>query len=175
MVAQPGAVFHVAAYHLGHMRGLVQLRLGLIAGYFRAVAVVCPQRFSLARGVVADDTVRRVQNIGGGAVVLLQPDDLGAPEMLFKIQDILNGGAAEAVDALVVVAHHAHVLPGARQKAHQLELGHAGVLIFVHQHIAEAALVVLPHVRMLAQQLHRLVDKAVKIQRAGALQPRLIG
>ena len=175
MVAQLGTVFHVAAYHLGHMRGLVQLGIGLIAGNFCAVAVVCPQRFALARGVVANDAVGRVQNVGGRAVVLLQPDDPGAAEVLFKIQNILDGGAAEAVDALVVVAHHAHVLFGARQKAHQLELGHAGVLIFVHQHIAKAALVIFPHVCVLAQQPHRLVNQAVKIQRAGALQPRLVG
>ena len=53
-----------------------------------AVAPVGPERLSLAAGVVADHRVGRVQDVGGGAVVLLQPDRARAAVLLFKIEDV---------------------------------------------------------------------------------------
>ena len=49
-----------------------------------------------------------------------------------------------------------------------------GVLIFVHQHIAELPLIVFPHIVAGLQQLHRPEDDIVKIQRSGAAAALLI-
>jgi hypothetical protein len=48
--------------------------------------------------------------MAGGAVVALEPDDLGAGKVVLEAQDVVDLGAAPAVDRLVVVADAADVL-----------------------------------------------------------------
>ena len=174
VVCQMPARFQVLADDIRDMAGFVLLILGGIHLYLIALAVVRPQGLALALGVVLNDAVGCVEDIGGGAVVLLQSDGLGAGIELFKIEDIFNGSAAEAVDALVIVAHHANVALRPSEQADQTELRHAGILILVHQQVAVLVLVELPHVRVFSQQLHGLVDEIVKIERTGLLQLFLV-
>ena len=133
-------------------------------------AGVGPERFALALGVVGDDGVGCVQYVAGGAVVLLQADGAAALELLFKAEDILDGGAAELVDALVVVAHHADVAPAAGQHGGQHVLEVVRVLILVYQHIFELTLVVLEHIRALAEEAHRVVEQVVEVHGPGGEQ-----
>ena len=62
-----------------------------------------------------DDGVGGVEDVAGGAVVLLQLHDPAAGEVLVEVEDVAHVGAAPAVDGLVVVAHHADVPALARQ------------------------------------------------------------
>ena len=87
--------------------------------------------------------------MAGGAVVALQPDDLGAGEVLLEAQDVVDLGAAPAVDRLVVVADAADVGRALRQQPQPQVLRDVGVLVLVDQDVAEAALVVGEHVRVL--------------------------
>ena len=91
-----------------------------------------------------------------------------------KVEDVFDGRAPEAVDALVVVAHHADVLFRSGQQADQLKLRHAGVLVLVHQQIAVAVLVVVPGLLVLLQQADGVVDQAVEVEGAGLLQPLFV-
>ena len=68
-----------------------------------------PELLAFPPGVVGDNTVCRVQNIAGRAVILFQPDHLRVGVAFFKEQDILNGRAAEFINALIIVAHHAEI------------------------------------------------------------------
>ena len=106
---------------------------------------------------------------------MFQTDGLGARVNALEIKDVLNGSAAEAVDALVIIAHHADVLFRAGEEAHQTELRHTGVLILVHQQIAVFVLVEIPHILVLGQQLHSLVDQVVKVECSGFLQALFVG
>jgi hypothetical protein len=77
----------------------------------------------------------------GGAVVALQPDHLGAGEVLLEAQDVVDFRAAPAIDRLVVIADAADVGafaggPLGQQPQPQILRG-VGVLILVHQHVAE--------------------------------------
>ena len=83
--------------------------------------------------------------------------------MLLKGQNILNGGATEAVNGLVVITDHANVLKLVRQQRGEHILGVVGVLVLVHHHIAELVLVQLQHIVILSQQLHGVVDHIVKV------------
>ena len=71
---------------------------------------VGPQRLAQPALVVGDQAGGRAQDVRGRAVVALQPDDLGAGEILLEAQDVVDLGAAPAVDRLVVVADAADVL-----------------------------------------------------------------
>ncbi len=82
-----------------------------------------------------------------GAVVALQPDHLRAGEIALEPQDVVHLGAAPAIDRLIVVADAADVLASLGQQPQPQVLGDVGVLVFVHEDVAEAVLVVGQHVR----------------------------
>ena len=174
VVCQMSACLQVLADNVRDMAGFILLVLGGVHLHLITLAIIRPQGLALALGVVLNDTVGCVEDVGGGAVVLLQTDGLGAGIELFKVEDIFNGSTTEAVDALVVVAHHADVALRPGEQADQTELRHAGILILVHQQVAVLVLVELPHVRVVGQQLHGLVDEVIKIKRAGFFQLFLV-
>jgi hypothetical protein len=59
---------------------------------------------------VGDEVRGGGEDVAGGAVIALEPDDLGAGEVVLEAQDVVDLGAAPAVDRLVVVADAADVL-----------------------------------------------------------------
>ena len=61
-----------------------------------AVAGVGPQRLAEPAGVVGDEAVGGGEDVAGRAVILLEPDDLRAGEILFEAQDVGDLGAAPA-------------------------------------------------------------------------------
>ena len=84
---------------------------------FVPLAVGRPQGFALPVLVASDHRVGGAQYVLGGAVILFQPDDGAGGEFVLEMQDILNGGAAEFINTLVVVPHHAQVARMGGQKA----------------------------------------------------------
>ena len=119
---------------------------------------------------MADDGVGRVQNVLRGAVILLQPDGAGALVLFFKAEDVADIRAAETVNALVVVAHHADIMPLVGQKTGQQVLQVVGVLILVDEDITEFVLIVRPHIRAVLQQPDGVQDDVIEVQRIGIPQ-----
>jgi hypothetical protein len=105
-----------------------------------------PERLAEPAAILGDDAGGGGEDVRGGAVILLQPDDLGAGEILFEAQDVGDLGAAPGIDRLVVVADAADVLALLGEQAEPEILGLVGVLIFVDQDIFEALLIELQHV-----------------------------
>ena len=73
------------------------------------VGAVGEQRLAEPALIVGDEMRGGGEDVGGRAVVALQPDDRGAGEILLEAQDVVDLGAAPAVDRLVVVADAADV------------------------------------------------------------------
>ena len=86
-------------------------------------------------GIILNDRVGRIENHPGGAVILFQLNDFDLRIILLQIENIGNLRPAPAVDALVVIAHHAHIPVFLGEQMHQLVLGGVGVLILIHRHI----------------------------------------
>ena len=103
----------------GHVVGLVALVEGGLDRHHIAPAVVGPEGLTLAALVVLDDGVGRIQNVLGRAVVLLQANGPGGGVLLLEVQDVFDVGPPEAVDGLVVIAHHTEVFVPPRQEACQ--------------------------------------------------------
>ena len=145
--------------------------------YRLAHGTVGEQRLAEAALVVGDETRRRRQDVSGRAVVALQPDHGGAGEVRLEAQDVVDLGAAPAVDRLVVVADAADVGPGgaAGQQAQPQVLGDVGVLVFVDQHVAEPGLVVREHLRVVAEQPQHLQQQVAEVCRVELLQALLVG
>ena len=158
----------------GHILGLVVLVHGGVQLEHLPRPGPGPQLLALSALVVADHGVGRVQDVPGGAVVLLQPDDPRPLILLFKGEDILDSGPPEAVDGLVVVAHHTEIFIPSRQGRGQQILQIVGVLILVNQYIAEFSLIIFPHVLKALEQPDGVQNNIVKIQGVGLPQPALI-
>ena len=155
----------------GHVLGLVVFVVRHVQLQRLPRPLVAPQLLALPPLVVADDGVGRVQDVGGAAVILLQPDGAAVFILLLKAEDVLNGGAPELVNALVVVAHHTDVAPAPCQQRGEQILQVVGILILVDQHILEAPLPVCPYILLLLQQLHREEDQVVKVHGVGREHP----
>ena len=149
---------HAAAVQdaVADIHRFLPLRPALVDRDGEAVGPVRPQALVLSAMVVFDDPVGTLQDLVGGAVVLLETNHPGAGEILFEFQDVADIRAPPAVDALIVVAHHAQVPMLLRQQAHNVVLGHVGVLILVHQNIAEPIAILLQDVRPLLEKLNGL-------------------
>ena len=164
----------------GDERGLVVLVVGDVADHLLAVALVGPQALVAPIRVAGDHRVGRREDALGGAVVLLQQDRDGVGEVLLELDDVADAGAAEGVDGLVGIAHHAQLARrharrrGRHQLADQLVLGVVGVLVLVDEHVAEPAPVVLGDGGQPLQQRHRLHDQVVEVERVGRAQAGLV-
>ena len=129
----------------------------------RAVALLRPELLAAAADVVLDDGVGGVEDGVGGAVVLLQLDDLGLREMLLHVEQVGYLRAAPAVDALVVIADDAQVAMLAGQGLDELELRGVGVLVFVHHHVAVFGAAGFQRLGMLLEEPEREQDQVVEI------------
>ena len=156
------------------------LVVGDVADHLLAVALVGPQALVAPIRVAGDHRVGRREDALGGAVVLLQQDRAGVGEVLLELDDVADAGAAEGVDGLVGIAHHAQLAGrharrrGRHQLADQLVLGVVGVLVLVDEHVAEPAPVVLGHGGQPLQERHRLHDQIVEVERVGRAQAGLV-
>ena len=75
--------------------------------------VVGAQRLAEPALVVGDEVRRGGEDVAGGAIVAFQPDHRGAGKIVLEAQDVVDLGAAPAIDRLVVIADAADVF-GAR-------------------------------------------------------------
>ena len=87
--------------------------------------VVGAQRLAEAALVMRDQMRGGGEDVAGGAVIAFEPDHLGAGKIVLEAQDVVDLGAAPAIDRLVVVADAADVL-GARRIRPQLPSGGHG-------------------------------------------------
>jgi hypothetical protein len=90
-----------AARRRRHERGLVALVLGVVAHDAVAAAGVGPQVLRLARRVVGDDRVGRVEDRLRAAVVLVEHDRRDVRERLLELQDVPEVSPPEPVHAVV--------------------------------------------------------------------------
>ena len=110
--------------------------------------------------------------MSGRAVVAFEPHNLRAGKIVLEAQDVVDLGPAPAIDRLVVIADTGEVAATLREQAQPQILRHVGVLILVHQHVAEALLILGQHIGMAAperQAMHQQIAEIAGIQRLEAL------
>ncbi len=110
-------------------------------------------------------SVGGLENHLGGAVVLLQQDDLGVGIVLLEAEDIAQVGGAPGIYRLVGVADDAHVAVFARQLLDQLVLHEVGVLELVDHDVQVARLVALPGLGAFLEKLDGLEEQVVEVER----------
>ncbi len=130
-----------------------------------AVAEVAPQALVEELRIVADQRVRRAQDAHRRAVVLLELDDLEIGIVARQAREVVDGGAAPAVDRLVVVADRGERRGVAHQRAQQPILRRIGVLVFVDEHVRALGLPARARVRVALEQLDDAHDEVVEVHR----------
>ena len=139
-----------------------------------AIITVGTQGFPQSALVFSDEARGGAQDLRRRAVVAFEPDDLGAGKVFLEAQDVIDLGAAPAIDRLIVVTHHADVLVALRQQAQPEILRDVGVLIFVHQHVLETALILFQHIGMGLKDAQRLKQQIAEIAGVHHFQALLI-
>ncbi len=139
-----------------------------------AFAGICPQLLAETTEVVGDQAVGGLEDGVGGAIVLLQPDDLRR-EVLVELLDVLDLGTAPAVDGLIIVAHHHETGAILGKVLEPGVLDGVGVLEFVHQQVLEAPLVVFEQAGVVAPEIQGAQQQLGEIDHPGAGAGRLVG
>ena len=189
-------IFHSVGLGIGTIQNRVVLKLrtsrnpkdlschiisfcGFIAGLINhnglSPIIGCPQPFALSAQIMGDHRIGCIQNRLGGAIILLQADQAAAFILLFKIQNIGNGGATEPVNTLVIIAYHANIFITTCQQTTEQILQMIGILILVHQHILELSLIITANILVLLQKFDGQQDNIIKIHRIVVQQTLLIG
>ncbi len=106
------------------------------------LSVITPELFALSFCVVTDYGIGSTQHILGRAIVLLQLHHKSIRINLLIVQDVIDIGAAEFVDRLVIISHHTQVPVTGSQKTDQLELCRVGILILIYHDVAETFLII---------------------------------
>ena len=163
-----------ALQRAGDQGGFVALVFGVVADDPLARSELAPQVLLLAPRVVDDDRVGRVEDHLGAAVVLVEHDRGDVLERLLELRDVADVGAAAAVDRLVAVADDGDLAVVGGEEQGDLVLRHVRVLVLVDQDVLEAALVVLEHLGVLAEQLDHLHQQVVEVHRPGLVQAGLV-
>ena len=139
-----------------------------------AIAQLGKQAFLEDVRVIGNQDVGCLQDTPGRTVVLLQFDHLQRREILAKQHQVLWPRAAPGVDRLIVIAHHGKARPLPHQQFHQLILAGVGILVFIHQQIANPVLPALPHLFVALQQQRRQQDKVVKVEYIAGFHMRIV-
>jgi hypothetical protein len=111
------------------------------------------------------------EDMAGRAVVALQPDDLGAGKIMLEAQDVVDLGAAPAIDRLVVVADAADVLrrrvpsgsDAAATAAAATDTARRWCPDTRRRGCSGSAVILLQHVRMLAEQADTFEQQVAEI------------
>ena len=110
-------------------------------GWFLASFAIGEEGFPEPPLVVRDQARRDGEDMPGRAVIAFEPDDFRARKIGFEAQDVIDLGAAPAIDRLIVVADATEILAPLREQPQPQILGRVGILIFIDEHIAKPVLI----------------------------------
>ena len=168
------AVGDIGHYRIRNMAALRQLVLSDIELYLCALSVVCPEIFALSLLIVRNNGVGGVKYRLSRAVILLKANDLCVFILLFKAQDIFYSRAAEAVDALVVIADDADILMPRREQRREHILRVVRILILIDHYVFEAVLIVFAGLLIRSEELYHIDYQIVEVHGVGGLEELLI-
>ena len=159
-----------AACRPGDEVGLLELVAA--AEVHDAVAALAfgPEMLVLAVAVLADHGGRGVQDDLRRAVVAFELDDRRFAEVRFEVDDVPQVGAAPLVNRLIRIADDAEVAMDLGEAPDEEVLRPVGVLVLVDHHVAELLRVFRADAFGLLEQVDRLQQQIVEVERAALLQ-----
>src|SRR5262249_40078367 len=82
------------------------------AAYFDALAefVIGEQRFAQTAAIIGDQMRGGGEDVAGGAIIAFEPHHFGAGKIVLETEDVIDLGAAPAIDRLIVIADNAEIV-----------------------------------------------------------------
>ncbi|OPZ09778.1 MAG: hypothetical protein BWZ08_00168 [candidate division BRC1 bacterium ADurb.BinA292] len=169
-VAEPAAFAAQALGVVGDEPGLLVLVAAMHEGGPQAGGADGAQLLGQAPPVAGDAGVGHGQDLGRRAVVGFELEDAGVGVAALETDDVVEGGAAEPVDGLGVVADDAQVAVPAGQQVHDGALHGIGVLELIDEQVFEALGQLLADGVLLPEHVEQTRQQIVEIEHAlGAL------
>ena len=156
---------------LRHNQRLLLVAVGWLILYLLALGIPAEHLLGNLVAVAANQTVCRLHDGLRTAVVLLQLEEAGTRQLMLEVEDIVDVGATETVDALRVIAHgtHAQLLPA--QLHHDRHLHMVGILILIHQDKVKPLGILASHLLMVSEKLEGKHQQVVEIHGVRLLAP----
>ena len=123
---------------------------------------------------MGDERIGGVHDDLRGAVVALQTEELALGIILLETEDVLDARAAEGVDGLAVVAHHADVVVALRQLLQDQVLRLVRVLVLVHHQVREAPGDGGECLRVIPEQVVHIQQDVVEVHHPALLELLLV-
>ena len=134
---------------------------------FLAHLVLAEQMFGNLTLVFLDEAVGGIGDGLGGTVIALELEGLDIGIEALQSQDVVDVGAAEAIDALGIIAHDTQPVVTFTQLMHNQVLREVCVLILVHKDITEKLLVPFQNVLVITQQNVGVKQQIIKVHCSG--------
>ena len=164
-----------AVYLLGYHHGLLLVAVAGVVEDAVALGLLGIDLLGDLSPVVLHERAGRTDDVARGAVVALQLEEAGEGKLLLEVENVVDIGAAEGVDALVVVADDTDALVALREQLHDADLHGVGVLVLIDQDVAEEAGVLAPRLGMVAQEEEGVDQQVVEVHGVGLEEAGLVG
>ena len=124
--------------------------------------------------ILLNQTVGCLYNALSATVVLLKLEQFCPLEHILKVEDVVDIGTPEGIDALGIIAHNAYVLVLLRQLVDNPLLHRIGVLILVNENELEALCIFPADILVLAEERIGHREQVVEIHRISLLATHLV-
>ena len=124
--------------------------------------------------VLMNQRVSSINDILGGAVVLLQFEQLRLRINALEIKDITDVRSAEGIDTLRIIPHDADVVLRFSQLLDEQELDIVRILVLIHKDILELLLVFLLHFRTDLHESQHINQQVIKVHGVRRFETRFI-
>ena len=135
-----------------HDDSLFPIAIGRLQGQSLALLILAEHILVYLSFVLAYQAIGSLHDKLRGTVVLLQLKEARTLILLLEIEDVIDIGTTETVDALCIVSHHTDTSVLAGQLQDDLLLGVVRILILIDQHIAETLHIFLADILMVLKQ-----------------------
>jgi hypothetical protein len=116
-----------------------------------------------------------VKNCLRRTIILFEPNCFRVGKVVLKVENVSDVSPTPLVNRLVLVSNYRDVLLFLSQQTNQRELQRVCILILVNQDVAKFVVVLLAHLRHLAQQAHGLNHQIVEVEGVVSVQALLVG
>ncbi len=154
-----------------HSVHFLEIIPGMIMDYRFPVHVPGEQILLQAYLILLDKGVGAAQDLGRGAVILVQDDGTGGFVGLVEVHQEPHVRAPPFIDVLIRIPHNHQVPVFSGQQLHQAHLYGRAVLKFVHHDIVQPVLPFLPDRLFRLQQVQGKGNQVVEIQGIGGFLP----
>ncbi len=162
LLAQPQfsnlAGHHISLFHIAHgAHHLDKIAFFTLGENFLFDAVF----------IIGYQAIGNIDDVLCGSIVSLQFKELALGISRLKLENILDIGTTERVDALRIVAHHTDTVMFGRQHLHNQVLRHVGILVLVHQNKLEMLLPTFQHLGTLLKQRVGIEQDIIEVEGFG--------